>query len=1238
MVFLFPLLAQASALRSLRFQHVSLEQGLPMQSVQTIAQDPQGFLWMGGQAGLVRFDGYRFTSYKNTADDIHSLNSDWVRQIYFDRQARMWIITAAGGLHLYDRNRDHFQRFVIPGDAHSQVQNSAINDIIDDGQQGLWLATENGLAHFIPATGKIRWWHHQAGQAQSLAHERVNTMALDRRGQLWLATENGLDLLAADGNSFVHHQVDSRPDADKKNNAVNKVLIDAQGNFCLGMRRGMLSWMQGRPWDERSKVSLPEKIQQASIKELYQDQAGQIWIIPHAQGVLRWNPVTNNMQHFLHEAGDSSSLADDQVEAVFQDRSGILWLGYWTSGASHVDLLGPAFWRYVAGGQPGSLSNPKVTAIAEAAPGQLMLGSFGGGLNVLDLATGIASDGNSAYGLNGKTVLSMYPRQKDQVWVATETGIYSVDLHARKAQPRAVQAGEPPTHQLQNITVDHHGIFWSANTRGLLRLDPASNQLSIFRHSSTDASSIAHDGVMAVLEDSQARLWVGTLEGLDLLDQASMTFRHYRHDPKDAASLGSSFVTFLFEDSQKNLWLGTSAGLSKMQVKQTGQIGFDNYATNSAVDCIMEDQAGKLWLSTDAGIARFDPASQQFRYFTGKDGLIDGGYYSSSCFRDTQQTMYFGGLTGMSAFQPANIRENTIPPPVLITGLQIFNQPQAAGKTAEGFSLQGQIQDSKSISLSYTHTVFSLEFAALHFADPQANRYAYQLQGFDKEWVYTDASRRFATYTNLDPGEYLFRVKAANKDGIWNETGAQLRITITPPYWKTWWFRVLLACILFAILWMTYHYRLQQLLQQKKQLEVEVDKRTAEIAKQKQEIESKTDELEKTVGVLALANKLQLEHQSELTRFLAVASHDLRQPMHALNLYLEALSLEELSGSSQGLLSKLKKCAGTMDGMFLSLLDLSRLDARIVEPNVTEFPLAQLLKKIELEFAPQAQEKSLYFRVAETQAWVKSDSDLLEQILRNLVANAIRYTHSGGIELSFAEVRQHLNLIISDTGIGISVHQQASIFQEFFQAGVHRRDSTKGLGLGLAIVKRLTNLLSIPMVLHSELGQGTQFSLLLTRAHMQAEVVVPFHDEREHASQLSGKRIVIIDDDDAILHATQSCLLQWHCEVTVGHSSAEVIHKIADDMRIPDIIICDYHLGGNENGLEAIANLRDMFNHDIPALIITGDMQVEEQLKNTGDAMPILYKPVSIGFLQKALVQLGLAQCSAPKADDEFFD
>jgi len=1226
--------AHASALRTLRFQHLGLDQGLPMQSVQTMGQDKQGFLWFGGQAGLVRYDGYRFNLYKNVADDEHSLNADWVRQVYFDKQDRMWIATAAGGLHLYDKKKNQFQRFTIAGEHASQVQNSTINDILDDGQQGLWLATENGLGHFVPATGKVRWWHHQSAREQSLSHERVNTLTLDASGNLWLATDNGLDSMAQGSNDFVHYRVDETASVDSKINAVNKVLIDRQGNMWLGMRKGMLLWKHAQPWDTRLKMSLPGKLDNASFKELYLDQSGQIWMAPHAQGVLRWNPATQSMQHFKRDPGDNSSLTDDQVEVVFQDHSGSLWLGYWTSGASHVDLAGAAFRRYVASDQPGSLNNAKVTSIVEVAPGQLLLGTFGGGLNLLDMQTGIASNGSTSYGVDGKSILSMFPGKNAQVWIGTEKGISRLDLASGKSYARHVMPGEPATHQMLAIIEDSTGILWAANTRGLLRLDPDSNQLSTQRRNSADPSSIAHDSAMAAMEDSQSRLWVGTVDGLDVLDRAGMKFSHFKHDAKKPDSLGSNFVGALFEDSQKNIWIGSSAGISRMKKNSQGVVSFSNYASNAAVDCIMEDQSGKLWISTDAGIARFDPATEKIRYFTGKDGLIDGGYYANSCFKDKQNNMYFGGLNGMSAFQPADVRENAIPPKVLITGLQIFNQAQEAGKTVAGFSLQGQIQDNQAITLAHTHSVFSLEFAALHFADPQSNRFAYQLQGFDQDWVYTDASRRFATYTNLDAGEYLFRVKAANKDGAWNETGAQLRITITPPFWKTWWFRILLVSLASLTLWAIYRYRLHQLILQKKLLETEVDKRTTEIALQKQEIEIKTAELEKTVGVLALANQQQLEHQSELTRFLAVASHDLRQPMHALNLYLDALSFEELSTSSRGLLYKLKKCAHTMDGMFLSLLDLSRLDAKIIEPELSKFPLGLVLKKIELEFAPQAQAKKLSLKVAETEAWVLCDIHLLEQILRNLVANAIRYTNQGQVALSCTEEADHVRLMISDTGIGISPHQQETVFQEFFQAhgaGNQRRDSTKGLGLGLAIVKRLTDLLGMPMELQSEPGHGTQFSLLLNKADVFDDDVLPEQFDSNHINLLEGKRIIIVDDDEAILNATQSWLMQWHCVVTVAQSSDEVIHKIADDMSIPDAIISDFHLAGNEDGLHVIVSLREMFNHDIPALIITGDIHTESQLKNGLDDVPVLHKPVSTELLYQTLCHL-LAQAEEQRA------
>ncbi|MFZ6653760.1 two-component regulator propeller domain-containing protein [Undibacterium sp. TJN19] len=1216
---LMPAFSHAAALRTMRFEHLGIDQGLPTQSVQTIAQDRQGNMWFGGQAGLIRFDGYRFTTYKNDPDDPRSLNSDWVREIYVDSRDRLWVATASSGLHLYDRRKNNFQRFLVTDQVPQVADKRNIYALVEDGKNGLWIATENGLKHIDASDGKIQVWHHEKNRPASLAHDRVNTLARDAQGNLWVGTEEGLDYLAQGEKEFIHFKIDSDPKADKKNNAVNDIFIDKQQNLWIGMRKGLLFWDHRKPWAQYERFALPEKLQEQSVKKILQDSGGSLWIAVNNSGVLRFDGNTRQVQHFKREDGDRNSLADDQVETLFQDRSGSLWIGYWTSGTSHVDLLGSAFKRYLqVPSEADSLSMSKVTGIVEAGNGKLLLGTFGGGLNLLDPVTGEASNVSANYGVSGKNVLGMFQARDRKLWIGTETALGYIDPVRNKFIARKPNPDEVATHQINGIFQDRAGILWAGNTRGLLRLDPASNELHNFRHSDQDDTSIAHDTVMAAEEDNQGRLWLATLGGIDLLDRQRMAFRHFQRSASDPASLLSDFVTTIFQDSKRVIWLGSSAGLSRMQETNDAQLKFKNYVTNAAVDCILEGAGGKLWLSTDAGIARFDPANGQMKYYTGKDGLVDGGYYTGSCLRDSKGQLYFGGLSGLSAFDPLDIHDNPVPPQVLITELQIFNQVVQAGKSVAGFTLQEQIQDARAITLSYAHSVFSLEFAAPHFADTERNQFAYQLQGFDKDWVYTDAKRRFATYTNLDPGEYVFRVKAANKDGVWNEEGSSLTITITPPYWKTWWFRIAGLLLIMLVFWGIYRYRLRQLIRQKLRLEQQVMRRTSEIAMHKSLVEQKTAELEQAVGVLAQANRQQLEHQSELTRFLAVASHDLRQPMHALNLYLQALSSEELSSASRNLLHKVQKCAGTMDAMFLSLLDLSRLDARVVEPDLVEFPLALILKKLELEFSLQAHAKGLGFSIGECQAWVNSDAGLLEQILRNLIANAIRYTPAGSVAINCREVEGRLRVAVSDTGIGISEHQQETVFEEFFQVGTLKKDGNKGMGLGLAIVKRLTDLLAIPITVQSELGYGTCFALSLQLAAIHEDSTSNNQADIEYSALLRNIAVVIVDDDETILHATQSLLTQWGCQVAAATSCAAALEKMKDATQIPDALICDYHLATNETGVEVIEKLRDFFNEEIPALLITGDTTVSSSLPQ----LLILHKPLQAAALHRSLLNL----------------
>jgi signal transduction histidine kinase len=373
---------------------------------------------------------------------------------------------------------------------------------------------------------------------------------------------------------------------------------------------------------------------------------------------------------------------------------------------------------------------------------------------------------------------------------------------------------------------------------------------------------------------------------------------------------------------------------------------------------------------------------------------------------------------------------------------------------------------------------------------------------------------------------------------------------------------------------------------------------------------------------LARARARQEEQQSELTRFLAVASHDLRQPMHALNLYLGALTAFELPEPARPLLANMTQCAHIMDEMFLALLDLSRLDAQVVLPLIERFPIASLLSRLAVEFIPQANAKGIDMYICPSAAWVETDAALVEQILRNLVANAVRYTDAGSILIVCGSHGGKLRVAIQDTGIGISSHQQETVFEEFNQVGNDGRDRTKGLGLGLAIVRRLCRLLGVPITLLSAVGQGSTFSIDLPLVTGQTAEAALDMTRAADAESFHGKMVVVVDDEESILDAMRVLLEQWSCQVVTAVSGEEAVAKLGGAGRLPDALICDWRLRQNESGVDVIRMLQEEFNHDIPALLITGDTSPDRIQETLASGLPVLYKPVKAGALRTALGQI----------------
>jgi signal transduction histidine kinase/ligand-binding sensor domain-containing protein/DNA-binding response OmpR family regulator len=834
--------------RPLRFEHLSVDQGLAQESVLAIAQDAEGFMWFGSQGGLSRFDGYRFVNYRSSTSDPRSLVNNWVRVLHVDRRGRMWVGTD-GGLDRYDPATRSFVRYA-PGDSgRTGTGSRRIRTIIDDGKDGLWLGTGDGLQHFDPATGRYQVWHHRASDPASLADDQISALVLDARGTLWIGTAAGVDSLAHPGAPFVHHGV---PDAEPKFNAIIALAVGADQTLWVGSLGGLESWpiQSATPHPTRRRYGPAEGLMPGAVPSLYLDPEGKVWVGTYADGLYLWDGAGKRFANYRHLPGDNRSVGDNQISALYRDRLGTFWVGTWFAGVSRVDLSSGGFARIVRqNSEPHILLDNKVRAIVDDGAGRLWVGS-NEGLSHLDPASGEArfyrhdpADKNS---LVGQMASALAFARDGALWVGSTNGATRINTSTGAMERTVFAGGDPDSNNIRGILSDRAGMLWLTSRGGLHQLDPASGKVRTYQHDPQQPASLSDNIGRPLLEDRSGRLWIGTFDGLELLDRASGKFRHFKHHAADPASLSHDEVHYLLEDSKGTLWVGTAGGLNRMLVGQDGSISFQRYTVqNGLVDegvaAMLEDGSGKLWVSTNSGISRLDPASGQWRHYSALDGTIEGAYFDASALRTAAGTMYFGGFNGLTAFMPDAIRDNALAPRAVITGFQIFNRP---AELVHPGLLKAPIEHTRALTLAAADSVFSFEFSGLHFAAPQRNRFAYQLVGFDEAWVATDAARRFATYTNLDPGSYTFRVKAANKDGVWSEQAATIAITILPPWWKTWWFRSAVALLIIGSAWAYYRARLSGLERQKLLLERQVSERTVEIGQQNRLLEHQKTELE----------------------------------------------------------------------------------------------------------------------------------------------------------------------------------------------------------------------------------------------------------------------------------------------------------------------------------------------------------------------------------------------------------
>ena len=1184
------------------FSHILPDQVAAIGYIGTIAQDSDGFMWFGGANGLARYDGYNLVIYRKDAADAHSLSNNYVNDIHLDRDGNLWIATRHG-INRYDARLNRFTRYSV---AQSTELVSA-DDIMaieetDDGQ--FWLATRGGLYSFTPDTGQYQL-HPLQHEASAEGDGMLWVVVKDQQGDLWIGHQSrGVTRFnPATGEARGYGRGQGLGSVD-----IRELYVDSANNLWAGSYGAGLFMM-----DDKREQFVPLKHdtleKSAMVMAVLEDRQKNLWVGDGSAVYVR-APGTTAFARFTYDETNQASPGNYVVNTLFEDVAGDIWLGYFPSGVDVVDRQASVFNNYRhSSSDTNTVTGGGVLSGTKDEHGNLWIGS-GYGLNYFEPSaqrfTRYVYDAGNPAGMGGNTVLSMALGPDKYLWL----GIYSGGLNRLDTttgeftrylpdpeNPNAIRGREG-----WSVIRDQQGHIWIATEEGLNRYDPTANS---FRYFVPPPEDLDGDKVLyarVVYQDRQGRIWVGGLRGLFLFDPATETFTRYRHSDDDPTSLSADFVFALYEDSRGNFWVGTDGGGINLLDRDTGQFtaftSRDGLA-DAVVAGIVEDPQGYLWLGTQKGIARFDTDKKQFRNFDKRHGLNDNLFNRNSPVVMSSGELFFGNSKGFVVFDPAAISTNRNSPPIVFTNLLVLNKPVAVN--AEGSPLTEAINHTARIKLTHEDAVFTLEFSSLNFQMSAENKYAYRLLGFDNDWIFA-GTKRTATYTNLDPGDYLFEVKASNSDGVWSDKQARLAIHIAPPFWLTWW--AYLIYVLIVVLLLYWFIRIQQLKLRYEQQQVEQER---SLVRRLQQVDKLKDE------------------------FLANTSHELRTPLNGIIGLAESL-LDGLNGplpaQTRYSLHLIVVSGKRLAALVNDILDFAKLKNQGVILHKKAVDLRVLVDIVITLSRPLVGNKPLTFHnhVPENLPAVYADEDRLLQILHNLIGNAVKFTDEGNISI-YAELKDDQILVqIADTGIGIAAEQLGNIFHPFHQVDGRAERVYGGTGLGLSITKQLVelhggtidvrsntaNVQSSIDGVQSNTGQGSVFSFSLplslelpvTTTVEESAFVVPVDFTETPTTELNESRqvrhgqphqghILVVDDDSVNRLVLVNHLALRNYRVTEAASGEEAIALVKEHGNI-DLVLLDIMMP-KMSGYETCKRLRESYRtYELPIIFLTARSQTQD--------------------------------------------
>ncbi len=820
--------------RDIKFRRLSIEDGLSQNSGNCIVQDNKGFVWIGTETGLNRYDGYSFSIFTYDKENQNSISNSFILALFKDSQGMLWVGTEKG-LNCFDPSTGIFTRFVHCTTKKKCLSNDRVLSICEDNEGNIWVGTGFGLNRYDKKSKTFTSYYNYPADPNSLSHNIVQSLYVDRNGILWIGTYGG-GLNAYDKNKdrFYRYNHDSNNHRSISSNKIMAICEDMSEKLWIGTEGGGLNL-----FDPRSGTSVrynhdsrrSNSISDNNIKQLLVDISGMLWIGTNDGGVNVYDRERDSFIRFMHDPNKISSLSHNRIEALYEDKHGGIWLGTRGGGVNLYNRDAQRFLHYrKLPYTNNSLSYNAVRPIYEDKRGIVWVGTDGGGLNAFNREkekfTHFLHHPRNPNSISDNRVFAICEDGQGYLWIGTHGGGLNRFHRSSGKFVRFKHSSKNPKslgdNRIRAIVYDTTGVLWiGTNGGGLDKYDMRSRTFSHFRHDPTKPQTISNDRIYCLFQDRAGILWVGTFGGgLNRFDPATETFTHYRANPSNSNSISKDFILSIYEDTQGVLWVGTvSGGLNRFDRERnifTHLTTKDGLPDDLIYD-IIEDHSGHLWMSTNRGLSRFNPKTKSIKNYDVKDGLQSNEFNTGTAFRNRKGEIYFGGVNGFNIFHPDNIQDNQHIPEIVVTGFEIFNTPVPMGVMSDGRTiLEKPLPATKNIKLSYKDNVFSFEFAALHYVYPMRNQYAYIMEGLEKKWNYVK-NRRWATYTTLPPGKYVFRVKGSNSDGVWNEKGTSIAIRIIPPFWQTWWFYMILLLIVMAIGAALYRYQIERLKRQKEE-------------------------------------------------------------------------------------------------------------------------------------------------------------------------------------------------------------------------------------------------------------------------------------------------------------------------------------------------------------------------------------------------------------------------------------